>query len=287
MGGLIDLSGKNAIVTGGSRGVGRATAVLLARAGASIGLGYPQPSGRGGRGYRGVSGPGCARVGGGRRPLPSGGRGGALRSRGQRVRRTRHLRRQPRDMASRRYSYRRDDRRAVARYHGSQSPLGLLYLPSRGPAPQGRRLPRPREQHRRTERGGVPRGLRVVEGCDDFSGEGVLHRARAPRDHRERGRPRVDRHGDVRGALSKSRGGRRSRRGSRSAVSRCPRTSRDQSSSSARGWVATSPARSSTLTAGPSWWGEDAADFTAGGELDFSDARRGGARDVGGRRRGA
>ena len=37
---LVDLSGKNALVTGGSRGVGRAAALLLGRAGASVGIGY-------------------------------------------------------------------------------------------------------------------------------------------------------------------------------------------------------------------------------------------------------
>lgn len=36
----IDLTGKNALVTGGSRGVGRATAVLLARVGARVGISY-------------------------------------------------------------------------------------------------------------------------------------------------------------------------------------------------------------------------------------------------------
>jgi 3-oxoacyl-[acyl-carrier protein] reductase len=37
---LIDLQGRNAIVTGGSRGVGKGTALLLGKAGASVGIGY-------------------------------------------------------------------------------------------------------------------------------------------------------------------------------------------------------------------------------------------------------
>jgi 3-oxoacyl-[acyl-carrier protein] reductase len=37
---VIDLGGKRAFVTGGGRGIGRATAVLLARAGASVAIGY-------------------------------------------------------------------------------------------------------------------------------------------------------------------------------------------------------------------------------------------------------
>src|SRR5437899_10399066 len=39
-GAVIDLSGQRAFVTGGGRGIGRATAVLLARAGCAVAAGY-------------------------------------------------------------------------------------------------------------------------------------------------------------------------------------------------------------------------------------------------------
>jgi len=38
--GVLDLSGKRALVTGGSRGIGAATALLLARCGADVAIGY-------------------------------------------------------------------------------------------------------------------------------------------------------------------------------------------------------------------------------------------------------
>ena len=57
---MIALHGKTALVTGGSRGIGRAAAVLLARAGADVAITFSKPRRRGGsRGARR-----CGRSGG-------------------------------------------------------------------------------------------------------------------------------------------------------------------------------------------------------------------------------
>src|SRR2546421_9020603 len=81
-GALIALDGKRAFVTGGGRGIGRATAVMLARAGCAVAIGYRSRradaeetarAGMGGKGRQGAGGAGGA----GAAPTPAGEAGAA------------------------------------------------------------------------------------------------------------------------------------------------------------------------------------------------------------------
>lgn len=61
---MIDLAGRRAFVTGGSRGIGRATAELLARAGAAVAVGYRARREDADEAVRALGGPPAVAVGG-------------------------------------------------------------------------------------------------------------------------------------------------------------------------------------------------------------------------------
>ena len=174
------LAGKLALVTGASRGIGRAIAEELARAGAEVVVGY--------RSGKDEAEELALRDRRPRRPgrcLDARGRE-ATRRRGGRHRRAR----QQRGPDPRR-SARADVGRRLAHGDRHEPQLGLLHLP-RGDAAddeEARRLDRQHQLDRRRARQLGPDELRRVEGRDHRLHEVARARARLARSSRERRRP--------------------------------------------------------------------------------------------------
>ncbi len=200
---MISLSGKRILVTGGSRGIGRATALLFARGGADVGVmlltrDVPMPM----RLAREIRALGRRTYVGGRRLCRRRGSRGADLRRGEgRVRRTRWLRRESWRVAHGGYSAREDGSGALARDDANQSRRRISDH-ARCARPHGSgRADGDGRQHRGAAWRGLSFRLRRDKGRDDLARE-IARDRMCPGDHCQLRRTRIwARYRDVRGRL--------------------------------------------------------------------------------------
>ena len=253
----IDLSGKRAVITGASQGIGQAAAIAFARAGANV-AGFYRPNAPGRRGGR--CGP--HRRGGARRGArgdpPARRRRRSRCARGDRAGRRHRLGRDRRvgQQRGRRHgeAVPRDDGRRVAPPHGREPPRLLLRLPGGGQS-HGRRgqgADRERElggaHPADREPGCLLHGQGRRQGAHDRPRRGAC----PARDRGQRGGARRDRDSAQRSDVHA--GGTRHLRGSGSRSAASPLRTRwlRRSSSWPRTRRATSTAPSSSSTAASS-----------------------------------
>ena len=245
---VIDLTGKTALVTGGSRGIGRAIALRLATQGADVAFSYRGNEAAAEETHRRVEALGRQALAIQADATDPEAAEGVVKAGRRGVRQGRHPRQQRRDHPRR--PDHADERRGVPRGPRDEPVRGVLHDQGRHPADaQGEG--RPDHQHHLGQRPGRPDGpgeLLVGEGRPDRPDEGDGPRARLALDHLQRRRAglRPDRAdpGPARGAPGRDHGARR-----RSAGSARPTRSRTPSRSSSATRPRSSPARCSPSTA--------------------------------------